>query len=192
MNASSGHLARQQRKRRGGHSIVEAAFVLPLVLMFLLGILEYGRWFMTVHVGNNAASEGAAYASRHTSPIVLNGTTYGNGTSDVLNVVNSALSGVQLTGQTISVYLSDGLGNNLGTWTNCAGRAVRVRPDHRHVHVLVTHEDALPAGVDAHDVPGGAAKRRELNPWHIHVASLENRSAGGLTNARGAAGSWCW
>ena len=103
---------------------------------------------MTVHVGNNAASEGAAYASRHTSPIVLNGTTYGNGTSDVLNVVNSALSGVQLTGQTISVYLSDGLGNNLGTWTNAqAGQYVCVQITGTYTFSLPTKMLCLPASM---------------------------------------------
>ena len=103
---------------------------------------------MTVHVGNNAASEGAAYASRHTSPIVINGTTYGNGNSDVLNVVNGALSGVQLSSQNVSVYLSDSLGNNLGTWTNAqAGQYVCVQITGTYYFNLPTAMIGLPSSM---------------------------------------------
>jgi Flp pilus assembly protein TadG len=111
-----------------GAVLVEAALVLPLVLLFIFGLMEYSRYLMTLHVFTNAASAGAAYAARHTSPIVLNGTTYGNANSDVVNVVNAALASQQLTGQNTAVYLSDAVGNNLGTWTNAqAGQYVCVQ-----------------------------------------------------------------
>jgi Flp pilus assembly protein TadG len=108
--------------------LVEAALVLPVVLLFLLGLMEYSRYLMTLHVFTNAVSMGASYAARHTSQIVINGTTYGNNNTNVLSVVNNALAGQQLTSQTTSVYLSDALGNNLGTWTNAqAGQYVCVQ-----------------------------------------------------------------
>ena len=109
-----------RRTRRAGAVLVEAAVVLPLVYLFLFGLMEYSRYLMTLHVFTNAASAGAAYAARHTSPIVINGTTYGNASSDVINVVNTALADQHLAGQNTSVYLSDAAGNNLGTWTNAA------------------------------------------------------------------------
>ncbi len=108
------------KRRRTGVATVEAAVVLPLVLLFFLGLLEYGRWFMMMHLLNNAAREGAEYAAIHTSPIVLDGVTYGNATSDVVNVVNSHLVGKSLTDQNVSVYLSDSVGNDQGTWTDAA------------------------------------------------------------------------
>jgi len=74
-------------KQRTGAVIVEAAFVLPIVLLFLLGVVDYGRFLLTLHVVDNAAREGAAYAAKHTSAVVLGGTTYGNATSDVTSAI---------------------------------------------------------------------------------------------------------
>jgi Flp pilus assembly protein TadG len=118
---------RRARRRRGA-VLVEAGLVLPLVLMFLLGITEFGRYFMTMQVFTNAARVGAEYASKHTSPIVIGGVTYGNATSDVQNAVTSSLGGQQLTGQSITVFASDQSGNNVGTWTSAeAGEYVCVQ-----------------------------------------------------------------
>ncbi len=113
-------------RKAAGAALVEAAFVLPVVLMFIMGLFEYGRYFLMVHVCENAAAAGAAYACKHTSPIVISGTTYGNGTSDVTNVVNATLGTQQLANPTVSVYLSDAFGNavadsagnNPGLFTN--------------------------------------------------------------------------
>ena len=101
----------RRSRRRAGAAIVEAAFVLPIVLLFIMGLFEYGRYFLMVHICNNAVSAGAAYACKHTSPIVISGTTYGNAVSDVTNIVNSNLGTQQLANPTVSVYLSDALGN---------------------------------------------------------------------------------
>lgn len=115
------------KRQRTGAVVVEAAIVLPLVLLFILGVMEYGRYLMTMHIFQNAAREGAAYAAKHTSPIVIGGVVYGNATSDVTNVVASRLAGQQLVSQTVSVYRSDSVGNNLGTWTDAqAGQFVSV------------------------------------------------------------------
>ncbi len=114
-------------KRRGA-ATVEAAIVLPLVFLFIFGILEYGRYLMMLQITTNAAREGARYAVSHTNPIVISGLTYGNGTSDVVNTVNTAMGGQSLSGQSVQVYTSDSLGNNLGTWTDTqAGQAICVR-----------------------------------------------------------------
>ena len=112
--------------RRAGAALVEAALVLPVVLLFIMGLFEFGRYYLMIHVCNNAVSAGAAYACKHTSPIVLNGTTYGNGSSNVTNIVTSNLGAQQLTGPTVSVFMSDPLGNavadsagnNPGLFTN--------------------------------------------------------------------------
>lgn len=114
--------------RRRGASVVEAAFVLPLVIMFLLGILEYGRYVMTLQVLTNAAREGAHYALAHTEPVTIQGVTYGNATSDVVAVVNQASGGQTLTGQTIQVYASDSTGTNQGAWTDAGvGQSICVK-----------------------------------------------------------------
>ena len=86
----------RRSRRRAGAAIVEAAFVLPIVLLFIMGLFEYGRYYLMVHICENAVSAGAAYACKHTSPIVISGTTYDNGISDVTNIVNSDLGTQQL------------------------------------------------------------------------------------------------
>jgi Flp pilus assembly protein TadG len=106
--------------RRSGAVLVEAALVLPMVLLFFVGVMEFGRWLMTANVYNNAARAGAVYAAKHSDAIVLNGTTYGCAVTDVQNVVTGDLPGVQLGSQVINVYLSDALGNNVGAWTPAA------------------------------------------------------------------------
>ncbi|MGO9114552.1 MAG: TadE family protein [Thermoguttaceae bacterium] len=108
-------IARRPR-RRAGAAIVEAAIVLPIVLLFIMGLFEYGRYYLMIHVCENAVAAGAAYACKHTSPIVItatNGTTttYGDATTDVQNIVNSNLGSQQLASPTITVYLSDAFGN---------------------------------------------------------------------------------
>jgi len=112
-------MKQSQRHRRGrsGNVLVEAALVLPMVILVILGIMEYGRYLMTVNLFNNAVRQGAEYAAKHTDPIVLGGSTYGNATSNVVSVVNSYLAGQQLKSQNVNVFLSDAVGNNLGTWT---------------------------------------------------------------------------
>ena len=116
------------RSKRRAAAAIEAALVLPVVVLFLFGIFEYGRYLMFLQIFTNAAREGAHYALAHTDPITIAGTTSGNATSDVTNAVNKALAGQQLANQNVQVYASDSLGNNLGTWTSGqAGQSVCVR-----------------------------------------------------------------
>ena len=106
---------RSRGRRRKGGAVVEAAMILPLLLMFYFGILEYSRWLMTVQLVHNAVAQGAEYAAKHTDPIVLGGTTYQP--TDVNAVITQYMAGFSLQNQSIQIYLSDAVGNNLGGWT---------------------------------------------------------------------------
>lgn len=97
--------------------MVEAAFVLPLCLLLILGVFEYGRYLFILQLCHHSAREGARYAVTHTQPVVISGVTYGNATSDVTNLVTSMLAGQTLASQSIQVYAADSLGNNIGNWT---------------------------------------------------------------------------
>ena len=122
MTADKGH------GRRRGAVVVEAALVLPMVLLLFIGVMEYGRWLMTMHLASNAAREGAEYAAKHTATIYLDGRAFGSATSDVVSMVNARLAAQRLIGQTVSVYRSDSLGNNLGDWNTAqAGEYVCVK-----------------------------------------------------------------
>jgi Flp pilus assembly protein TadG len=127
LGSAAGNPTHANRRARGA-TTVETALVLPIVLLFMFGIFEYGRYFMTMQLLNNAAREGARYAIAHLQPVTLGPTTYGNSTSDVTNVINGITAGVTLNNQAINVYASDAQGNNLGTWTSAiAGQSVTVQ-----------------------------------------------------------------
>ncbi len=133
------------KRRRRAAATIEAVFTLPLVLMFLMGILEYGRYVMTQQVLTNAAREGARYALAHTEAVTLMGSTYGNQTSDVQAEVNRASAGVKLASQTVQVYASDAQGNNLGNWIDAgSGEGICVRISGTY-HFLIPALLKLPA-----------------------------------------------
>ena len=51
------------RQREGGAAAVEFALVLPLLMMLLLGTIDWGFYFWQVQVCTNAAREGARVGS---------------------------------------------------------------------------------------------------------------------------------
>ncbi|MBX7103061.1 MAG: pilus assembly protein [Gemmataceae bacterium] len=84
--------------RRRAATIVEMTFVLSIFLLFLLGILEYGRYLFFMHVAANATAQGARYAVVHTG----DGTTLAQVKSQVDTILGSQKS--FLTGYTVSVF----------------------------------------------------------------------------------------
>jgi len=52
-------------KRRRGQALVEVALTLPLLLLLILGAMDFGRMFYTKIILTNAAREGANYLSRN-------------------------------------------------------------------------------------------------------------------------------
>lgn len=117
-----------RRQRRQGSTIVQVAIVLPVILLFLFGILEYSRYVMLLQVMTNAAREGCRYAVMHTDPVVIGSTTYGSTTSNVNTIITNVLGGQTLSSQTINIYASDALGNNTGTWESTpAGQWITVQ-----------------------------------------------------------------
>jgi hypothetical protein len=112
------HIARTGR--RTGATVVEVTVVVAVLLVVLIGILEYGRFLMTRQVLENAAREGARYAVVH---------TYDKTTAQVQDWTFSTLYGQekQLEGFSrtahISVYRADGNGNphsSDSNWKNAA------------------------------------------------------------------------
>ena len=51
-------LARDQR----GAAIIEAAFVLPMMITLMIGVVSFGQWFMIAHTMQQAADEAARAA----------------------------------------------------------------------------------------------------------------------------------
>ena len=130
----------KRRAPQRGTAAVETALVLPLCLLFLFGIMEYGRFVMVQQVITNAAREGCRYAVTHVNSVTLGGVSYGSATSNVTTTISNVCAGVSLTNQNTSIYCSDSLGNNLGTWNNATeGQSICVKITGTYVPLLSTY-----------------------------------------------------
>jgi Flp pilus assembly protein TadG len=101
MNA---HIAGRGHRRGAGQALAEFALVVPLFMVMMVGVFEFGRAIYYIQVVNNAAREGARYAIVHGSNAVNTGQpTVGpmlNGPSDdptgrrVVDLVDSYATGI--------------------------------------------------------------------------------------------------
>ena len=80
-------LFRLFRNTRGAAS-VEFAFALPVLAVFMLGVLEYGQVLMANGALRNALGDGIRYAKVHPNAT----------TSEVLDQTKDGLTGVSLSG----------------------------------------------------------------------------------------------
>jgi Flp pilus assembly protein TadG len=94
---------------RSGAQAVETAVVLIWVLMFVMGVFEYGRLMMDWNVLNNAAREGCRYALANNTSTTIS--------TDVTTLVNSYMGGetASFTGFTVTV---SGTHNGTATTVN--------------------------------------------------------------------------
>ena len=100
-------------KARRGIAVVEAAFVLPVLLTLITGLWEMGRYVQVQQIMNNAARQGARLASQ---ACIINTTGaytqvyVSSGTPSVTSTVTQYLYGnglTNLTGLTVTfTYLS--------------------------------------------------------------------------------------
>jgi Flp pilus assembly protein TadG len=112
---------RSSRQSRGA-ALLEAALVLPIALLFLLGILEYGRYLLVRQAADHACRSAARYAVVH---------TYDGTTADIQDEVRRLMAGLdsQIRSAAINVYKADPTdGSNIGTWTDAAfGETIAVQ-----------------------------------------------------------------
>ncbi len=83
--------------RRSGATIVEFAIIVPVFLLLVFGIIEFGRGIMVTHLLTNAARVGARLGA-------LEGTT----TTQITTAVNNYLSTNGINGDTAVVQVNDG------------------------------------------------------------------------------------
>lgn len=101
-----------------GQSAVEFVLVLPLFLVLVMGIVEFGNAWRTYQITTNVAREGARRA-------VLPGTT----DSGVRQTVMDRLSGSGLDTTRATVVFNDGSG--LCSSVGCSGESEEVRIDYQ-------------------------------------------------------------
>jgi len=83
-------------RRRRGATLVEFAFVVPILFLLVFGLMEFSRMAMVYHVITNAAREGSR-----------RGIVPGATASDVTTAVNDALAAGQVSGAVVVVTPSD-------------------------------------------------------------------------------------
>lgn len=83
---------RKQANREKGQSLVEFALLLPILVVIVFGIIEFGQLWMTVNILTGAAREGARVAAV-TAPDA----------GQVRNAVQSVLNGANINKASISI-----------------------------------------------------------------------------------------
>lgn len=56
-------MAKRRQTQPHGQSLVEVALTFPILVMLLLGLLDFGRAYYALVILNDCAAEGAAYAA---------------------------------------------------------------------------------------------------------------------------------
>jgi Flp pilus assembly protein TadG len=90
---------RKQRIVRQGAVVVEFAFIAPILLMLVLGILEFGRAIMVSEMLNNAARAGA----RTGTLIGATNTSVNSAVSQCLTSISSTTTTIKVNGATANV-----------------------------------------------------------------------------------------
>lgn len=113
------------RRHRRGNAVLEAALVLPILLLLAMGTVEFGYFFYVKHNLQGAAREGARRA------IVANATN-----ADVNAAVASAMQlyGLENSGYTVTANPSDisgaASGDAVSVTVQCTWGTVGIRPLH--------------------------------------------------------------
>lgn len=130
-------ISRNRCRPRRGATVVEAALVISLCLLFMFAVFEYGRYIFYLQVVENAAREGARMAIAHTNDKV---------TSDIVDRVRQKLSGVETQMSNVQINVSalilrpkdasETAGTPLPDWTDASstdGISVEVTGDYRPI-----------------------------------------------------------
>jgi len=95
--------------RRRGAQAIETAFVMTWMIMFVLGVFEYGRLLMDWNVLNNAAREGCRYALANNTSSTIS--------TDVQTLVTSYMGGENASFTNFTVAVT-GTHNGAATTVN--------------------------------------------------------------------------
>jgi Flp pilus assembly protein TadG len=95
--------------KRGGAAAIETAFVMIPVMLFFLGIFQYGRLLMDWNVLNNAAREGCRYALVNNTASTIS--------TDVTNIVTGRMGNETANFTNFTVTVS-GTHNGVATAVN--------------------------------------------------------------------------
>jgi|GEM_PF-896490 len=127
----SGCLNKNERAHYPGQSLVEFALILPLFVLFIIGVFELGRAFFSYIAITNAAREGARVVTFWPGKTEI---------SDVISAVNTEIgtSPVVDVSNIDSIVIACGSGNPMAVVTTDA--ALKACPSDKPVRVTVTYD----------------------------------------------------
>jgi Flp pilus assembly protein TadG len=102
-----------RRHKRWGATTVELAVVSPIVFTIILGVFEFSRGLMVIHLLNNAAQAGCR-----------TGIIEGKSTANIKKVVGDTLTATGVSGDAITVQVNDG---NADASSAAAGDEITVK-----------------------------------------------------------------
>ncbi len=140
------------RRRDSGVSVVEAAFALPILFMFIFGLIDLGMWTLNANQATNAARDGARLAILDFSGADVSGSAKHDA---IVAAVQSRLEDEKVENVTVRCR------KPAGTTVTCASAAVDI--DSVQVDVdwswnLITPVAAL-LGYDQGDATGSATMK---------------------------------
>src|SRR5258708_2663346 len=107
---------RRARKHEAGAVLLDLAILLPLLMLLLLGGVDFARVFFAAVELGNAASAGAEYGARTTDTAIDYTGMTNTVTGDAAN-----LSGVTVTPTPTSYCTCPGSTTHIGCTTTCSG-----------------------------------------------------------------------
>lgn len=133
----------RRRCRDRGASIVEFAFIAPVMALIVMGVLDLGRAYRMQIQLEAAASEGAAHAQLYPNDVVCDGPDPIPDRTDITDRVLAEEPGLaSFTDLAIAVYGEDASGDLVVPVSGCGGSTVssgeRVRVEIRATFDVVT------------------------------------------------------
>jgi Flp pilus assembly protein TadG len=111
--------AQSRRRRQSAQSLTEFALILPLLMLILLGVVDFGRVFYYWTSIANSAREGARYGTTHPTQIANNCKADPNNVK--YRVKQEAGTTMVLSDTNITVYWVDAVnGATTNASTNCS------------------------------------------------------------------------
>src|SRR5215471_6985245 len=125
---------RQCARSQGGQALVEMAFVVPILVLLMIGVIEIGRYAYIAILVSNAARAGAAYGAQN---LVVSGDTTG-----ISNAASNDFSSNGMTGLSTTSFATCGcdIGGTVSSDTqgNCTPSSPPVCAGHWVVTLHVT------------------------------------------------------